>query len=248
MPFPQGRAYGVYRGNVKFLHNDYHINSIENGITATAGGGRTNAYPIKSQFARVTTVATAGDSVQLPIAYEGVDILIVNSGANSLQVFANVNASDTIDDIAAATGVSQIANSAVIYACAIDGKWYTVGLGSGFSTTTPGVPLMASAKIAANATGTQASGTAVTAALTSVTSAASGYSVTLPVSAPGMAIEILLETASNTVKVFPNAGGTTTEAINALGANNAITMAALSSCTFICTLAGQWFTSPRVPS
>lgn len=103
--------------------------------------------------------------------------------------------------------------------------------------------------VAANATGTQASGTAVIATgVVAVSSAGAAYSVTLPVSIPGMSIEVVCITGTNTVKVFPNAGGTGSETINALSANAGITMATLTSATFNCVVAGQWWTSPRVPS
>jgi hypothetical protein len=102
--------------------------------------------------------------------------------------------------------------------------------------------------IAANSTGTQASGTLIPASASSanvaVTSAGVAYSVTLPPAVAGMEIDILTITATNTVAVFPSSGNT----INALGANAGITMAALSSATFMCVTAGAWFTSPRVPS
>lgn len=106
------------------------------------------------------------------------------------------------------------------------------------------------ANIAANATGTQASGTLVPGAAANVTvsSAGAAQSITLPPAVPGLEIDIVCVTATNTVAVFPSAGGTGSEKINALSANAGLTMAALSSATFICTVAGQWFTSPRVPS
>jgi hypothetical protein len=107
--------------------------------------------------------------------------------------------------------------------------------------------------IAANATGTQASGTLVPgSALSSgniaVTSAGSAYSITLPPSQPGMEIDIVCITTTNTVTVFPSAAGTGTEKINALTANSGLVMGALTSATFMCMTAGQWWTSPRVPS
>lgn len=104
------------------------------------------------------------------------------------------------------------------------------------------------ATVAANATATQASGTAIAARINNVTSAGSAYSVTLPPSVPGMQITISTSTATNTVAVFPNAGGTTTETINALAANGGITLAARTAAIFICVVAGQWYTVPRVPS
>lgn len=108
--------------------------------------------------------------------------------------------------------------------------------------------LVSYASLAANATGTQASGTAVLAMQNAVSSGGAAYSITLPPSQPGMQIDIVCTTATNTVKVYPSALGTATETINALAANAGITMAALSSATFVCITAGQWYTSPRVPS
>lgn len=119
---------------------------------------------------------------------------------------------------------------------------------SGVNLTATGYLLESVATAAANVTGTQASGIALTAMNNAVSSAGAAYSVTLPVSAPGMAITVACVTAVNTVIVFPNAAGTTTETINALSANAGITMAALTSTTFICIVAGQWWTCPRVPS
>ena len=125
------------------------------------------------------------------------------------------------------------------------------GLTLGGNTAVTGGALLSSVQtLAANATGTQTSGTAIlpTTTIAGVTSGANGDSATLPVSAPGMDIDVVLESASHTVVVFPNAGGTTTETINALSANAGITMSALTSCTFTCVVAGQWWTNPRVPS
>jgi hypothetical protein len=153
---------------------------------------------------------------------------------------------DQIDDAGATTGVSQMANSFVLYSCAAPGNWYTEGLAQGFQRGTS-LTTFSSAQVAANATGTQASGTPIVTMLVNVTSASNNYSVTLPVSAPGLDITIH-NISANTVKVFPNAAGTTTETINALSANAAISMTTATSCQFTCVTAGQWYTVPRVPS
>lgn len=102
--------------------------------------------------------------------------------------------------------------------------------------------------VAANSGAAQVGATPLTARVNAVTSAGSAFSVLLPVSAPGLEVTVLTTTATNTVAVFPNAGGTTTETINALSANAGITMLARTSTTFYCVVAGQWFTSPRIPS
>lgn len=245
MPVAIGRAYGLFTGNIPMQSGDYFLEASQDNITAHAGGGQSAAFPITTQTARITVVATAGDSIILPPSTPGMELLIINHGANAMQVFGL--SPDTIDDQATGTGVSQMANSLVIYTCATAGAWYTEGLATGFSRNT-GFQTLSYANIAANATGTQASGTPITALVNTVSSGGAAFSVTLPVSAPGMEIAIALTTAANTVAVFPNAGGTGTETINALAANAGITMNALTSATFICTAAGQWYTVPRAPS
>jgi hypothetical protein len=107
-------------------------------------------------------------------------------------------------------------------------------------------PAAACAVIAANVTGTQASGTPIPAGTikAQVTSGGVAYSVTLPASVTGASISVMASTATNTVAVFPAPGDT----INALGVNAGITMAAQTSAIFECVVAGQWWTIPRVPS
>lgn len=250
---PRGRELGSFTPNLQLLSGEYWLESVQDNITATASGTQTTAFQITTQSARVTTVATAGDAVQLPPAQPGLEVFVVNHGANRMQVFGspsnpfNGNVGDTIDDVATATGVQQMADSGVVYFCFTAGAWYSLDLATGYARGL-GLQTMQPASIAANATGTQASGTPITSMINLVSSGGAAQSVTLPVSKPGMAIMIACTTAVNTVAVFPNAGGTTTETINALSANAGITMAALTSATFVCAVAGQWYTVPRVPS
>jgi len=243
MPQPIGRFYGAFAGNIPLQAGDYILESSQDNITATAGGGQTNAYQISSQTARVAVVATSGDSVQLPSSAPGLEILLINHGANPMQVFGN--GTDQIDDVASSTGVSQMQNSFVLYSCASAGKWYTEGLATGFQ---PGTSLQtfSAAQIAANATNTQAAGTPVASMLVNVTAGAAG-SVTLPVSASGLEITVH-NISAYTVSVFPNAGGTGTEKINSGAANAALSLPTGTSTVFTCQTAGQWYTVPRTPS
>ena len=144
------------------------------------------------------------------------------------------------------TGVSQMGNSTVLYFSATAGNWYTEGLAGGF-VRGYALQTFSSGTYAANATGTQASGTLITSMLCNLTAAGANYSVTLPPSSNGMDITVH-NISSQTVKVYPSAGGTGTETINALSANTAISLAANTSCQFTCVVAGQWYTVPRVPS
>jgi hypothetical protein len=245
MPVNTGRAYGVWQGNVPFQPGDYALTSFVDALTAHAGGGQSSALPLTGQTVRVSTVATAGDSVALPPSTPGMQIAVVNAGANNMQVYGA--GTDTINGIATATGVIQAPNSTTTYFCAATGAWYSDGPSNAFSPTA-GFSFSPYATIAANSGAAQSGATPLTATINMVTSAGSAYSVLLPVSVPGMYLDVYTTTATNTVAVFPNAGGTTTEVINALAANAGITMATRTSARFACAVAGQWYTLPRVPS
>jgi len=215
--------------------------SFQDLITA-AGSTQATAFPLTSEMNRITTAA-ANTGVTLPPSAPGLTVFVVNRGANPLTVYGF--GVDTVDGAVATTGVKQMPNSTVLYVCHTAGVWETEGLATGFE---PGLGLqtVSNGTIAGNATVTQAAGTPVTTSLTNVTAAAAA-AVTLPVSVAGLEITIHNISANN-VSVFPNAGGTTTETINALSANAAIVMATNTSTTFTCTVAGQWYTVPRVPS
>lgn len=77
--------------------------SVKDGITAAAGGGQPNAYLIITQLNRVTTVASANDSVKLPPLASvppGTEITVSNAAAaNSLNVFPATG--DAIDALGA---------------------------------------------------------------------------------------------------------------------------------------------------
>jgi len=240
---PAGRAYGIFAGNVPFQPGDFFLEASQDNITALAGGGQVNATQINTQTARITTVATQGDSIALPPSQAGLEVLIINHGNNAMQVFGY--GTDQIDDNTSSVGVQQMANSFVLYSCAATGNWYSEGLATGFQRGSS-LQTFSSAVIAANITNTQAAGTPVAAMLVNTTASAAA-SVTLPVSAPGLEITVH-NISAFTVNVFPNAGGTTTEKINALANNAAIALPTNTSTVFTCTTAGQWYTVPRVPS
>lgn len=99
----------------------YAIESANNTITAFAGGGQTSATPLTAAVNRVTTVATQGDSVALPASVAGMEVVVINQGANAMQVFGA--GTDTINSIATATGISQGIKTVAIYVCTVAGNW-----------------------------------------------------------------------------------------------------------------------------
>ena len=99
------------------------LGSAESGKTATAGGGRPNAYPIRAANTQFSVVASGGDSCVLPPAYPGLRCFIVNNGAQSLQVFASGSDTINIAGTAGATGVAQAATVANEYYCVVAPNW-----------------------------------------------------------------------------------------------------------------------------
>lgn len=90
--------------------------SVEDGITATAGGTKALAYPLFATVNRISVCATNNDSVKLPPNPNvGQIVQIINDGAANAAVFgAN---SDTIDGVATATGVVITAASRAFFSC-----------------------------------------------------------------------------------------------------------------------------------
>lgn len=226
------RFKGKLAGSVLYLSGLFY-ESAADGLTAHAGGGQANATPLSKELNRVSTVATAGDSVVLPASAPGLTIIVINNGANSCQVFGL--GTDTIDGVAAATGVSQMPGSSVIFTCTAAGAWSTNGIGTGYAGSLPTVSYTDA--ITAHAGGGQGSALQLTTVLNRITVVGTAAdSVKLPVAAPGLQITVTNGAASNSANVFPSTG----DQINALGANAAFALAAGKTATFYSTVAGQW--------
>ena len=95
--------------------NNFFAELVLDNITACAGGAQVGATQIAGQTARVTTVVTAGDSVMLPQALPGMDLMIINDAANTMTVWPF--GTDTIDKLAANTSILHMGQSVVIYVC-----------------------------------------------------------------------------------------------------------------------------------
>lgn len=207
--------------------------SFADALTAHAGGGQASALQLAASVNRITTVATAADSVKLPASAPGLAIVIVNAGANPMQVFGA--GTDTINGVATATGVSQMPGSVVEYVCTVAGIWLAQGLGAGYSGSL--ATQSAVTGITAHAGGGQGSATALPAMLNRVTTVATaGDSVVMPASVAGLAITVV-NSAINSCNVFPASG----DNINSLGANAAFALAGGQTATFECPVAGFWF-------
>ena len=108
--------------------NSAPLFNATNAITAFAGGGQARATQLTGTMANVTVVATAADSVKLPLAQAGMLYFLSNSDStDSMQVFGA--GTDTINDVATGTGVAQAAGKSAVYfavTSAPAGKWFRV--------------------------------------------------------------------------------------------------------------------------
>lgn len=226
------------QGNVSMPQGAMFSESFQDNIIATPSGTQSNSVQMGGQTSRIATVATAGDGVRLPASRPGLEVLVINHGANPVQVYGS--GFDKINDVAFATGVSQMQNSMVIYSCATSGNWYSEGLAGGYVAGF--ATLSSKDAITAGAGNSQAVG--LTRPLTSminriVTIATTLDSVALPAAAPGLNIVVINAHAANSLSVWPFTG----DAINALAANAAYVQAPVKTVTFYSTVAGIWHTS-----
>jgi hypothetical protein len=100
--------------------------SFAPALTATAGGTRAAALPLPACYNRLSVCATAADSVSLPPAVGGQEISLVNSGVAACQVFAAPGTSDTINTVAAATGISVAAAGKAQFVSPGPGLWFSI--------------------------------------------------------------------------------------------------------------------------
>ena len=87
---------------INLTTSGYNIRSVGNALTAV-GTTRADALQLAKEVNNVTTAA-ASTGVILPVGVVGMRIRLFNAGANAIKVYAS--ASETIDTVAGATGVT----------------------------------------------------------------------------------------------------------------------------------------------
>ena len=103
----------------------YNVLSAANALTAHAGGGQASALQLSKQVNRVTTVGSAGDSVKLPAATAGLNVVVINAAAaNAMDVFPA--SGEAINALSADTAISVAANKVIMFFCAVAGTWNSV--------------------------------------------------------------------------------------------------------------------------
>lgn len=201
-----------------------------------AGTNQATATVLAADFNRLTSVPS-GTGVVLPAAKAGMDVLIMNHGGLPVKVYGA--GSDTVDDVAAATGVSQMDRSVVLYTCYSNGAWYTEGLATGYSIS--GLQTVQSADAVAAAGTSQATATPTNSTVVTVATVGVGTGVNLPQSSVGLQTTII-NTGANPLQVYAFQGSADT--INGAAAASGISLLPGTTATFSCTAVGQWTVQP----
>lgn len=218
---------------------EYLYESAADTIIAAGSTQATAAQLPIAEMMRVTSVA-AGAGVMLPPARPGLGLILVNHGANALQVYGQPG--DQINDVASATGVQQMVNSWVFYGCfnqTSPGAWYSEslaqgfpgGLGGGFST-------FATSVITASTTHTQAAATPITTMNVAVTTNNASDAVLLPTAVPGLEVTIVNLSGTNAMQVYASGSNT----INGTAGSTGVSQAASAVTIYFCFQTGLWVT------
>lgn len=97
--------------------------AIDN-LTATPSGTQANSLVLNSMVSRVTTVATAGDGVKLPVSRSGLQVRVINASANILNVWPN-ETTTIIDQLGAGNAYAIPPGGIVLFDGATAGQWHT---------------------------------------------------------------------------------------------------------------------------
>jgi hypothetical protein len=110
---------------MKFDDSGYRYYTTTDSLTAHAGGGQGSATALPSMFNRVTTVATAADSVVLPASVAGMCITVTNAAAaNSMNVFPA--SGDAINALGANAAFAMAAGKTAEFVCITAGQWHAI--------------------------------------------------------------------------------------------------------------------------
>ena len=118
-------------GNITFQlrvkYQDPSNDLVQVGITAFATGGQANAVAITKDIAEISICATAGDSVKLPSAAAGLEVIVINHGVAATDVFPNTD--DAINEAAPNAAKSLGVNASMLCIAYDATNWECLTLG-----------------------------------------------------------------------------------------------------------------------
>ena len=104
----------------------FETQSYADGLTAHASGGQTNGLLITTMMSRFTVVGTGGDSATLPVGVAGMNLIIINATATSMNVFPDTGS--TINALSANAAFALAGGKTATFVTTLPGAWHTVPL------------------------------------------------------------------------------------------------------------------------
>lgn len=222
------------------------LSGIEDTLTAHAGGTQAAALALSASKLthRISTCATAADSVKLPTLVVGAVHQIINDGAASAQVYGA--GTSTIDAVATATGVALASGARASFFAYATGKWVRIAhidltaLTSATDWTISGLLTLSGIEdsLTAHAGGTQAAALALSASVPThriSTCATAGDSVKLPVLVVG-AVHQIINDGATAAQVY----GAGTSTIDGVATATGVLLQAGARAIFFGYATGKW--------
>jgi hypothetical protein len=117
---------GLNSPKVKAPQSNLTVQFVQSGITASTGSTQATGVQIIGDLVEISVCANAGDSVRLPMAKRGLQILITNHGAASADIFPAVG--DFINEAAVDTAKACAADATLLLWCYANKYWEALTL------------------------------------------------------------------------------------------------------------------------
>lgn len=108
---------------------------------ALAGGGYPGATQVNAYITEFTTVASANDSCVLPLSLAGIEVKVINSGAQTLRIYCSTGNPNNLTALGAPIADAIIplaggsvafialpANGIAVFSCPTIGRWKSLNV------------------------------------------------------------------------------------------------------------------------
>lgn len=121
IPPPHHTHDGIGSPFIKSPQSNLSLKVVQSNITAATGSTQATGVQIVSDLVEISVCANAGDSLTLPIAKRGLQILITNHGAQSADIFPAVG--DFINEGTVDVAKACAADATLLLWCYVDKYW-----------------------------------------------------------------------------------------------------------------------------
>lgn len=194
--------------------------------TAYAGGGQANATTVANKWTIISTCATDGDSMKMPAALANSHYMIVNLGANCVNLYPA--SGENFSGLGANVPIKIPVKTYMELLCTTTGVWYYRPIISVYTGED---------SITAYAGGGQANATQLTVEFNNVkVVATNGDSVKLKYASKDLRMIVVNSDSAQSLNIFPKTG----QNIAPLAVNLAVSCPAGQSMEFFCFTEGTW--------